>query len=225
MIRHVVMWKVAGRSADERSEARRRVQAAFEGLRGRIPGMTRVEIGADVSGVDYACDLVLVADFDGRGAARLCGAPGACAGARGTGGPADRAPPGGLRHAVTGNHGIHLSGAPARVIFGAAACAIWKTKCRRWARSVRWCCARRSSAPWPNRSPSGWARVPSASTTGRRCTCRSKWRGTRASSPARAARTAPSPWAAAPRSGWARRSRWKAACPSWPSRPPMRAVK
>ena len=42
---------------------------------------------------------------------------------------------------------------------------------------------------------------------------------------ARAARTAPSPWAAAPRSGWARRSRWKAACPSWPSRPPMRAVK
>ena len=31
MIRHVVMWKVAGRSADERSEARRRVQAAFEG--------------------------------------------------------------------------------------------------------------------------------------------------------------------------------------------------
>ena len=67
MIRHVVMWKVAGRSADERSEARRRVQAAFEGLRGRIPGMTRVEIGADVSGVDYACDLVLVADFESDG--------------------------------------------------------------------------------------------------------------------------------------------------------------
>lgn len=70
MIRHVVMWKVAGRSADERSEARRRVQAAFEGLRGRIPGMTRVEIGADVSGVDYACDLVLVADFESDEALR-----------------------------------------------------------------------------------------------------------------------------------------------------------
>ena len=75
MIRHVVMWKVAGRSADERSEARRRVQAAFEGLRGRIPGMTRVEIGADVSGVDYACDLVLVADFDRTRRCALCGAP------------------------------------------------------------------------------------------------------------------------------------------------------
>ena len=70
MIRHVVMWKVAGRSADERSEARRRVQAAFEGLRGRIQGLTRVEIGADVSGVDYACDLVLVADFESDEALR-----------------------------------------------------------------------------------------------------------------------------------------------------------
>ena len=70
MIRHVVMWKVAGRSADE-SEARRRVQAAFEGLRGRIPGMTRVEIGADVSGVDYACDLGAGGGLRiGRGAAR-----------------------------------------------------------------------------------------------------------------------------------------------------------
>lgn len=52
------------------------MQAAFEGLRGRIPGMTRVEIGADVSGVDYACDLVLVADFQiGRGAARYAEHP------------------------------------------------------------------------------------------------------------------------------------------------------
>ena len=32
--------------------------------------MTRVEIGADVSGVDYACDLVLVADFDSDEALR-----------------------------------------------------------------------------------------------------------------------------------------------------------
>ena len=80
MIRHVVMWKVAGRSADERSE-RAGAQAAFEGLRGRIPGMTRVEIGADVSGVDYACDLVLVADFESDEALRAYGT-GACAGAR-----------------------------------------------------------------------------------------------------------------------------------------------
>lgn len=102
MIRHVVMWKVAGRSADERSEARRRVQAAFEGLRGRIPGMTRVEIGADVSGVDYACDLVLVADFESDEALRAYANTRRMRGCARTGGPADRAPPGGLRHAVTG---------------------------------------------------------------------------------------------------------------------------
>lgn len=66
MIRHIVMWSVAGKSEQERHDACSRVKAAFEGLRGRIPGMTRVEVGADFSRVDYACDLVLVADFESR---------------------------------------------------------------------------------------------------------------------------------------------------------------
>ncbi|MGZ2747403.1 Dabb family protein [Burkholderia stagnalis] len=66
MIRHVVMWKVAGDTDDERAQARARVKAAFEGLRGRIPGMTHVEVGADFSAADYACDLVLVAEFESR---------------------------------------------------------------------------------------------------------------------------------------------------------------
>ncbi|MDY0747777.1 Dabb family protein [Paucibacter sp. R3-3] len=63
MIRHIVMWRVKGESADERRRGRLQVKAAFEGLRGRIPGMTRLEIGLDTSGTDYACDVVLVTDF------------------------------------------------------------------------------------------------------------------------------------------------------------------
>ncbi|AOJ21447.1 Dabb family protein [Burkholderia cenocepacia] len=66
MIRHVVMWKVAGATDHERTAARATVKTAFESLRGRIPGMTHLEIGADFSAADYACDLILVADFESR---------------------------------------------------------------------------------------------------------------------------------------------------------------
>ncbi|CAB3763510.1 stress responsive protein [Burkholderia sp. MSh2] len=68
MIRHVVMWKVAGETDRERAAARTDVKAAFESLRGRIPGMTHLEVGADFSAADYACDLILVAEFESRAA-------------------------------------------------------------------------------------------------------------------------------------------------------------
>lgn len=62
-IRHIVMWRVAGETPDARADACQTVKAAFEGLRGRIEGLTHMEIGLDVSGVDYACDVVLVTEF------------------------------------------------------------------------------------------------------------------------------------------------------------------
>lgn len=66
MIRHIVMWRVAGETAQQRAHARSRVKSAFEGLRGRIPGMTGLEVGVDISGADYACDLVLITEFESR---------------------------------------------------------------------------------------------------------------------------------------------------------------
>jgi len=45
MIKHIVMWNV---------------------LRGRIPGLLRLEIGVDTSRVDYACDVVLYTEFDSQ---------------------------------------------------------------------------------------------------------------------------------------------------------------
>ncbi|HJW11196.1 MAG TPA: Dabb family protein [Albitalea sp.] len=64
MIRHIVMWRVRGDTPAERRANARVVQQAFEAMRGRVPGLRRVEIGLDISGVDYACDMVLVTDFD-----------------------------------------------------------------------------------------------------------------------------------------------------------------
>lgn len=67
-VRHIVMWRLRGDTAEERAAARARVKTAFEGLRGLIGGLNRIEIGADISGVDYACDVVLVSEFADRAA-------------------------------------------------------------------------------------------------------------------------------------------------------------
>ncbi|RKP57762.1 Dabb family protein [Pararobbsia silviterrae] len=64
MIRHIVMWRVQGDTASEREAASARVKASFETLRGRIPGMRHLEVGLDFSQVDYACDVVLIAEFE-----------------------------------------------------------------------------------------------------------------------------------------------------------------
>ena len=63
-VRHIVMWRLRGETAEERSAARLKVKTAFEGLKGRIEGLNHIEVGMDISDVDYACDVVLVTEFD-----------------------------------------------------------------------------------------------------------------------------------------------------------------
>jgi heme-degrading monooxygenase HmoA len=64
MIKHIVMWDVRGESATERERAALQVKRVFEGMRGRIPGLRHLEVGVDVSRVDYACDVVLYSEFE-----------------------------------------------------------------------------------------------------------------------------------------------------------------
>jgi hypothetical protein len=64
MIRHVVMWRLRAVDPDEKRAACQLVKRAFESLRGRIPGMRHLEIGIDQSNVDYACDIILMSDFE-----------------------------------------------------------------------------------------------------------------------------------------------------------------
>jgi hypothetical protein len=66
MIRHIVMWRVSGETPEENRASREFVKQCFEGLRGRIPGMSHLEVGVDSSAVDYACDVVLVTEFDSQ---------------------------------------------------------------------------------------------------------------------------------------------------------------
>lgn len=66
MIRHIVMWNVRGATRAEKQANIGKLQAAFHGLRGRIPGLLHLEVGVDESAIDYACDVVLVSDFASR---------------------------------------------------------------------------------------------------------------------------------------------------------------
>ncbi|MGJ7530559.1 Dabb family protein [Variovorax sp. GB1P17] len=68
MIRHIVMWRVRGDSVAQKAANLALLKRRFESLRGRIPGMTALEIGVDHSRVDYACDVVLLSSFESQAA-------------------------------------------------------------------------------------------------------------------------------------------------------------
>jgi len=60
------MWSVRGEDAPARARHSTLVREAFEALRGRVPGLLGLDVGIDDSRVDYACDVVLIADFESR---------------------------------------------------------------------------------------------------------------------------------------------------------------
>lgn len=64
MVKHIVMWNVRGDTPEQKREAAILVKSAFESLSGKIPGLTKLEVGLDVSAVDYACDIVLYTEFE-----------------------------------------------------------------------------------------------------------------------------------------------------------------
>lgn len=67
-VHHIVMWNVRGETLQERRANSQRLRREFESLRGRIPGLLHLAVGVDESGVDYACDVVLVSVFDSQAA-------------------------------------------------------------------------------------------------------------------------------------------------------------
>jgi heme-degrading monooxygenase HmoA len=66
MIKHIVMWNMAGDTLEDRSEAAKFLRSRFEGLRGEVPGLLHLEVGLDHSRVDYACDVVLYTEFESQ---------------------------------------------------------------------------------------------------------------------------------------------------------------
>jgi hypothetical protein len=71
MIKHIVMWNVQGETPSEKHKAARTIKEKFEALVGEVPGLLKLEVGIDVSGISYACDVVLYSEFKDAEALRL----------------------------------------------------------------------------------------------------------------------------------------------------------
>lgn len=65
MIRHIVMWRFAdealGHTKDENMD---HIRASLMALMGVVPGLTRMEIGKDISHTDMSYDMVLLTEFE-----------------------------------------------------------------------------------------------------------------------------------------------------------------
>ena len=66
MIKHIVMWNMAGDTREDRKQAAEFLRTRFETLRGEVPGLLHLEVGLDHSRVDYACDVVLYTEFESQ---------------------------------------------------------------------------------------------------------------------------------------------------------------
>ncbi len=64
MIRHIVMWRFADKALEKTKEENMAyVREHLLALMGQVPGMTRMEIGCDISHTDMSYDMVLITEF------------------------------------------------------------------------------------------------------------------------------------------------------------------
>lgn len=67
MVRHVVMWKLKDQALGNAKDVNARlVREKLEALRGRIPGLLRLEVGLDFSSTANSADVLLVSEFASR---------------------------------------------------------------------------------------------------------------------------------------------------------------
>jgi len=67
MIKHIVMWRFKDSAhGNDRATNARLTQEKLESLRGRIPGLLRIEVGLDVSATPGSADVVLYSEFASR---------------------------------------------------------------------------------------------------------------------------------------------------------------
>jgi hypothetical protein len=69
MVRHIVLWRLQetanGKSKRENAIGIKRL---LEGLRGKIPGLLKLEVGLDFSATESSADVALYSEFADRAA-------------------------------------------------------------------------------------------------------------------------------------------------------------
>lgn len=67
MIKHIVLWRLhEGAHGLSKAELARSIQQQLEALRGRIPGLLKIEVGLDLERQDTSADIVLYSEFESR---------------------------------------------------------------------------------------------------------------------------------------------------------------
>ena len=67
MVKHIVAWRLKDSAGgNDKATNARLVRDKLEALRGRIPGLLRLDVGLDFSATENSSDVVLVSDFASR---------------------------------------------------------------------------------------------------------------------------------------------------------------
>jgi riboflavin synthase len=65
---HIVMWKLTGATPEARAAQTRQIQAGFDEIRNRVPGIRKLMVGANVIDEPGSYDLALVMEFESHAA-------------------------------------------------------------------------------------------------------------------------------------------------------------
>jgi quinol monooxygenase YgiN len=69
MVKHIVFWRLKPTAHGNSKETNARlIKEKLEALRGRVPGLLRIEVGLDFSRSEQSGDLALYSEFESRAA-------------------------------------------------------------------------------------------------------------------------------------------------------------
>ncbi|GJQ59359.1 MAG: Dabb family protein [Candidatus Scalindua sp. AMX11] len=67
MIKHIVMWRLHQQAENnDKGENAKIAKEKLESLNGKVPGLSRLEVGYDYSQTDASADLVLYSEFESQ---------------------------------------------------------------------------------------------------------------------------------------------------------------
>jgi hypothetical protein len=67
MIKHIILWRLKDfAEGSTKQENALKVKAMLEDMRGKIPGMLKLEVGLNFEGSDSASDISLYTEFESR---------------------------------------------------------------------------------------------------------------------------------------------------------------
>ena len=67
MVKHVVMWRLKeSANGNDKATNAHLIKEKLEGLRGKVPGVVKIEVGIDWSATDSSADVVLYSEFASR---------------------------------------------------------------------------------------------------------------------------------------------------------------